>query len=284
MKVIEQSAKILPERDDILKQIEERGRVCYQSQDKITDGSAKKFVDDKIKRKHNSVLEMAVICLSYPIENPTNYMSVVNGTTSASVRAWREYIIDNPGRAALALKSKYPLLFGTLLTDGESPVHSPFIEMPTNDLDHTYVCVQFITNRVVTHEMVRHRPCSFLQESQRYVRYDSEDGIEFVRPVQYDNWATLQQVRFLNTCKQAEDYYRVNLREEMPAQEARNNLPNSTKTEILVYCNLRQWNHMFFMRAQGGADPQIKALMKPLLAEFRDKFPGNFDELQTKVE
>ena len=53
--------------NDILKRIELAGRVCYKSEDKITDDSAKSFVASIIKREHDSVLEhekisVRVIC------------------------------------------------------------------------------------------------------------------------------------------------------------------------------------------------------------------------------
>ena len=155
--------------------------------------------------------------------------------------------------------------------------------MPTNDLYHTYVCVKFITNRAVTHEIVRHRPCSFLQESQRYVRYSSKEGIEFIEPVGFYDRCKDSQTSWdltMRTCEMV--YHRMLLNGDTP-QQARGVLPNDTKTEILVYCNLREWRHIFFMRTSSGADPQMIALMKPLLEEFRNKYPGHFVKLTPSV-
>lgn len=41
----------------ILQRLEECGRVCYKSEDKITDGSAEKFIRGIIKSGHEAVLE-----------------------------------------------------------------------------------------------------------------------------------------------------------------------------------------------------------------------------------
>jgi len=59
MKIINPSVEILTPLDgiEILKHIERVGRVCYKSEDKITDDSAKKFVADLIKRGHEAVIE-----------------------------------------------------------------------------------------------------------------------------------------------------------------------------------------------------------------------------------
>ena len=288
MKIISQSVVILPEREDILKQIEERGRICYQSQDKITDESAPKFVDKIIKNGHNSVLEMAVICVEGEIPDPTKFMQVSNGITSASVRAWREFLTKRNINVPLQLHSRMSILFKDLITrdkTSESLCFMSFniIPMPTNDLNHTYVCAKFKTNRAMSHELVRHRPISILQESQRYVRYDRPEGIEFIKPHDFDDWGEYPKKLFRQSCVQSETNYQIRLEAGQTPQQARGSLVNDCKTELLIYCNLREWNHIFFMRSQGGADPQMKALMKPLLEEFRVKFPGHFDVLQPSV-
>ena len=59
MKLIKPYYEILSEIDGvkILKNIERAGRVCYKSEDKITDISAEKFVSKLLKSKHESVVE-----------------------------------------------------------------------------------------------------------------------------------------------------------------------------------------------------------------------------------
>lgn len=288
MKIIEQSHQILPEIDDLVKQLEERGRICYQSQDKITAESAPKFAARIIKNGHNSVLEMAVICIEGEIPDPIKYMQVTNGITSASVKAWREFLIKRSINVPLQLHSRMSVLFEDIINKDKNNGSLCFmsfniIPMPTNDLNHTYVCVKFITNRAMTHEIVRHRPCSFLQESQRYVKYDRPEGIEFIKPVEFDDWSKYQQNIFESSCIFSESHYSLRRLSGQTPQQARGSLINDTKTEILVYCNLREWRHIFFQRTQGGADPQMKALMRPVLEEFRERFPGHFDVLKPSV-
>lgn len=59
MKLIKPSFRIISEIDgrDILRRIEIAGRTCYKSEDRITENSAKEFVQMVLKRGHESVIE-----------------------------------------------------------------------------------------------------------------------------------------------------------------------------------------------------------------------------------
>ena len=52
MKIVKPSIELMDEIDggEILKKIERIGRVCYKSEDSISDGSAERFVKDLIRR------------------------------------------------------------------------------------------------------------------------------------------------------------------------------------------------------------------------------------------
>ncbi|MDY6893799.1 MAG: FAD-dependent thymidylate synthase [Thermotogota bacterium] len=138
------------------------------------------------------------------------------------------------------------------------------------------IIVKFITNRGVTHELVRHRLCSFAQESTRYVNYGRDD-IKFIKPVwicmehQLGLWKLAMSI--------AEDFYKALLREGWQPQQAREVLPNSLKTEIVVKANIREWRHIFNLRCSKNAHPQMRALMIPLLEELKEKLPVVFDDI-----
>lgn len=71
MKLIKPSVEIIeqqPGLEGIYKQIEYAGRICYRSSNKITEDSAKPFVDRMIKSGHHSVLEHGTVYLKIPIE------------------------------------------------------------------------------------------------------------------------------------------------------------------------------------------------------------------------
>jgi len=145
--------------------------------------------------------------------------------------------------------------------------------------------VKFITNRGVTHEIVRHRIASYAQESTRYVRYDKED-MQFIRPV-WGNWdvenlneinvVTSPEWRWLDAMEQAEVNYKFLMENGWIAQQAREVLPNSLKTEICMKTNFRSWINFFILRTSKAAHPQMRALATGLLKEVVTKVPVIFD-------
>lgn len=59
MKIIEPKVELInaPDYTTLLSTVEQAGRTCYKSEDKITDGSAEKFVRNILKRGHEAVIE-----------------------------------------------------------------------------------------------------------------------------------------------------------------------------------------------------------------------------------
>ncbi len=141
------------------------------------------------------------------------------------------------------------------------------------------IIVRFITNRGVTHELVRHRMCSFAQESTRYVRYDG--NMEFIEPVWWEKSSGDQQELWKRAMADAETHYLKLLETGWKPQQAREVLPNSLKTEIVVKANIREWRHIFHLRCSSGAHPQIRELMIPLRDELKTLLPVVFDDVGT---
>ncbi len=171
-----------------------------------------------------------------------------------------------------------------------------FVDMLVRHKHHAMIefgdiIVRLTTNRGVTHELVRHRLCSFAQESTRYVKYDG--GMAFIRPVWSDqrligDWDKETTVPgnlpegdriWLESMIRAEEDYTRLMEEGWKAQAAREILPNSLKTEIVVKANIREWRHIFALRCAKSSHPQMVELMRPLLAELKSKLPVVFDDL-----
>jgi len=142
-------------------------------------------------------------------------------------------------------------------------------------MEHVSASVRFITNRSITHELVRHRLASFSQESTRYVDY--QDEMEFIQPVWLDAHS---EGPFLRTCESAEVAYRI-FRKIMGwrPEQAREVLPNALKTEIVMTANLREWRHVFKLRTSKAAHPQMRALMLSCLEGFKREIPVLFDDI-----
>jgi thymidylate synthase (FAD) len=138
-------------------------------------------------------------------------------------------------------------------------------------IEFAHMVVKFITDRGVSHELVRHRLCSFAQESTRYCNY--KGGVVFIEPSTFEDWDQESRVVWLQSCERSEQRYVKLIELGRSPQQARAVLPNSTKTEIVVKANMREWLHIFQLRCAPSAHPDIQALMNPLrkelLAEFK---------------
>lgn len=148
-------------------------------------------------------------------------------------------------------------------------------------LEFVDITVRFITNRGVTHELVRHRLFSFAQESTRYVRYDGK--MAFIRPIWWQDCTPVQQEIWQKTMAETEKRYRELLENGWRPEQAREVLPNSLKTEIVVKGNIRTWRHCLKLRTSKKAHPQIRALMLPLLDELQERVPVVFDDIYRPI-
>jgi len=141
-------------------------------------------------------------------------------------------------------------------------------------IEHVIASVKLITNRSVSHELVRHRLCSFSQESTRYVRYSD---MEFIKPVWYAEWDFNKRTIFETACMVSELKYKELIKSGATPEQAREILPNSLKTELIVTANLREWRHIFKLRCSKKAHPQIRALMQSVLIGFQEAVPVLFE-------
>lgn len=147
-------------------------------------------------------------------------------------------------------------------------------------LEFADVKVKFITNRGISHELVRHRPCSFAQESTRYVRYND---VDFIEPEWWLRAKVDQRQSWLDAMCSAEEKYTALLDSGLSPQDARGVLPADTKTEIRVKTNIREWRHIFSLRCARSAHPQMRSLLAPLLADFKQLMPVFFDDISSEL-
>lgn len=208
MKVIEPSYSFLGDIDGVamLQKIEIAKRICYQSEDRITQDSYLASAADLIARGHEAMLE------------------------------------------------------------------------------HASVSVLFTIDRGVANEVTRHRIASFAQSSTRYCNFSQDkfgNEITVIRPcflrngtVAYDEW--------YEACAVAEQKYFSLLRIGMKPEEARDVLPISTMTKLVMTANLREWRHFFKLRAVGTTGkphPQMLQVTVPLLGDFKKIIPVVFNDL-----
>lgn len=149
-------------------------------------------------------------------------------------------------------------------------------------IEHASATVRFVTDRGVTHELVRHRIAAYSQESTRYANYSKDkfgNEITVIRPLFWKEGSP-EFAAWAEAMENAERSYLALIEGGAQAQEARSVLPNSLKTEIVMTANLREWRHVFRLRCSGPAHPQIREIMLPLLDEFSKRIPAVFDDLR----
>lgn len=189
------------------------------------------------------------------------------------------------------LREEYPLIFGEFTEYPTNTVIEPYytplfkllsreevVEDIRKNVDKDYVdkeiskhlthTVLFVCDRGVTHEFVRHRPCSFAQESTRYCNYSLgkfDNSVTFIEPFFFASKENHSQyVKWLQAMNRAEEIYFELLENGATPQEARSVLPNSLKTELVITATEQEWQHIINLRyngTTGAPHPQIKEVM-----------------------
>lgn len=271
--------------EGVYKQIERVGRVCYKSEDKITEDSAKPFVDRMIKSGHGAMLEHGTVYLKVfnVIENSelidkyksNKYSVVKEGTEIYNCHG------DILYGSCKCITTNYRVLAENGWLDDLKYICGP------TEFHEKRITVHFVCDRGVSHEFVRHRVMSFAQESTRYCNYSKDkfgNELTFIQPCWLDDERlklygpyhtvirdkSLESI-FIASLNNAEKDYIDLIDLGWKPQEARAVLPNSLKTELVVTGFVSDWNHFFDLRARGttGAPhPQAKELAEPLMKEF----------------
>jgi len=283
MKIIKPSVEffgVVPtDYDDAIKFIEMAGRTCYKSEDKITSDSSKDFVTRLIKNKHLAMVEHSnfVLRMDQPMIHEPNLLNEIEASCGKFLNVTHdaEYIYIGGNFTAWYQRGN--------VIGWYDPIFSVFAEVYTDLFDiHIFnpptslwaVCphdkipqrlhrysAKFICDRGVSHELVRHRPCSFAQESTRYVDYAGKE-MEFIEPDDFDSWSERSKSIFTYTCVDAmENYQQLVSNQELKPQQARAILPNALKTEIIITTDIAEWMHIRKLRTAKDAHPDMQRVM-----------------------
>lgn len=148
-------------------------------------------------------------------------------------------------------------------------------------VEHANATVDMLVDRGITHEIVRHRLFSFTQESTRFVNYEKKMPPSFIAPFDTDQPDDSEAYTFWwQTILNCERQYRLMLHAGCAPQIARSVFPNALASRIIITGNLRNWRHFFIMRTTKEAHPQMRQVTIPLLAEFKEKIPIVFDDIE----
>lgn len=256
--------------EGIYKQIERAGRVCYKSEDKITEDSAGEFVNRMIKSGHGAMLEHGTV-----------YLLVGAEDADKDMRLWE---LANNKYSEITFVASTGLNYIT--TNYRVLVENDWLDLlkyqcePT-EFHEKRITVHFVCDRGVSHEFVRHRVFSFAQESTRYCNYSKDkfgNEVTFIEPCwthlktgNYNGVDNFDGDYFEHILREAEFYYFKLLENGWTPQQARAVLPNSLKTELVMTGFTKDWEHFFKLRDAGSAHPQARELAQPLHEEFIDR-------------
>ena len=294
MKIINPSVSVITEKDPF-KKIERVGRTCYKSEDKITEDSAKKFYKGLCNRKHTAMVEHTTFLFKLDrfqyevLRNNfnTKYLNFTNDNgrylVSGNLRALNEsgalflcralYTLDpeliynEEMRAFLETYKIEGKVFIIDFSELKNPTENEF-------MNHFYMTFHYITDRGVTHEMVRHRPASYAQESTRYCNYVKEQfggELTFIKPTHWDSLPDHIKHSYIKTWESSECEYDYLIRHGETPQQARAVLPNALKTEIIMTACAGELEHYFDLRSRGvtGAPhPDIKTVADMALTMY----------------
>lgn len=290
MRLIKPKVEIInqePGVEGLFKHMELCARTCYKSEDKITEDSARKFIDNVIvARGHTAMLEHGTVYLKIPY-------GIMYDTGYFSNEAIATKYIDNP----------YSIVQNSQIYDYWCVTSNYRVLLQNGWLDDLqYLCepteyhvrritVRFICDMGVAREFCRHRVFSFAQESTRYCNYSkAKFGKELncIIPRWYKNMfegnsynielchtydltisegLSRTEAAWIQAMCEAESTYFGLLTEGEPAQQARNVLPLALKTELIMTGTDEQWAGFFNLRCARDAHPQARELA----IELRDR-------------
>ena len=272
MKLIKPKAELLlqqPGLEGVYKQIELAGRTCYRSMDKITEDSAKPFVDRMIKSNHLAMLE--------------------HGTVYLIIKWWHifkffKYLLNPYSKVR---KFKYITTNLRVIKEHNWDNDLKYICEPTEYHEKRYT-FGLTTSIGVTRELNRHRVNSIAEMSTRYCNYSKDkfgNEVTFCLPSwvsssEYTEMTPDERI-FFRSCEHAEfDYLRLISKGWQP-QQAREVLPLCTATEIIHTAYVSDWRHFFDLRYFGttGAPHSNMVELTGLMAKEADKY-GIWKELE----
>ncbi len=325
--------------------IERIGRICYKSEDKITDESSIKFVNALSKNQHTAMFEHANLYITMsivdyivikaildieaeqvltdampPIPLKTFFRMTDYGNThviSANFRAWSQLLewysnlsyeslqkiltssyftnlriqasymgkilhtLKPILRVKMKLHAKYPEIFRydcspdeiEIINSNTSSDRIKIFDSNTAFIDyiwdsstapedvvnailkqHVVHTVIFTCDRGISHELVRHRPASYAQESTRFCNYGINKfgkEITVIEPCYWTNKTDAAYQNWYDSCLFSEEKYFALLDSGCTAQQARGVLPTDLKTEIAVTATENEWEHILNLRLLG---------------------------------
>lgn len=251
--------------EELYKFLEVITRVCYKSEDKITENSYINFMKSLLNKSHTSSLEHGTIYLIF--KNTNIWNKYINNPYS-------KYFVNKDGVAFVTTNYR-------VLVDNNWLGDLNYITLPT---PNHYLRVTFKVQcaRAIATEFLRHRVLSFIQESTRFTKY--VDNLIFIKPF----WCNapegeytcedvykmfditddeLKEEMFLYSLCCIEENFKILLKKKARPQEIRDILPLCFKTDIYISGFIEDFlgnplknKGVVPLRTHSSAHPDIRSL------------------------
>jgi thymidylate synthase (FAD) len=144
-------------------------------------------------------------------------------------------------------------------------------------LEHAYATFRISgASRAFTHQLVRHRLCSFIQQSQRYV---DESNFSYVEPDSIKNNPEAHSV-FIDFMNKAKEAYLKLSKLKIKKEDARYVLPNAVESQIVVSANFREWRHIIDLRGKPQSQWEIRRVAIEILKILKHHAPNVFGDFE----
>lgn len=283
MRLIKPSHEIIEQEPGLLgvcKQIEKAARVSYKSENRITEDSWKSLLDNLLKNKHYSPFEFGTIYLTIQIDSPMYDWGYIKKIQIVKFYQNNKYSWVNH-KSVGTMQYYYITTNARVLIENDRVDDVCYFVEPTTHHEKR-ACVKFILSRGTSHEYVRHRCMSFIQESTRYCNYSSDkfsNEVTYIipnwtdlKPGYYRGWPNNSALidPFLSSLQTCETAYFELLKQGWKPQHAREVLPNALKTELWMCGFVEDWYHFFELRCSSSAHPSARELAIPLEEDFKN--------------
>ena len=269
MRLIKPSFEILEQPsglDGIYKMIELAGRTCYKSEDKITEDSAKGFVERMVKSGHGAMLEHGTVYLAMPME--TIIPIEANGWGKYTKNPYSKgfKICEVNGQKRVAVTTNLRVLVENGWLDDLKYICEP------TEYHEKRICVRYTSDIHFYKDITRHRVFSWAIESTRFCNYIKSrfgSSVTFATPI----WLKEEeQEEFEEDLKTIESIYFKWINKGWQPQQAAYFLIQGTKAEIIMTGFISDYKHFFDLRSEiaktGKPHPTVVELVEPLRQEF----------------
>lgn len=249
--------------EDIYRQVERSGRICYKSEDKITPTSAEPFVQRMIASEHTAMLEHGSVYLEITLPKKAWNKEIVNkyyrNKYSKVTNTYNDYdyIYYVSTNLRVIIENHWESDLRYLCEPG--PLHEK------------RVTVHFTSDIHFYKDTTRHRVFSWAIESTRFCNYIKAkfgSSVSFATPV----WLKPEDTEeFEKDLKTIEEIYFKWLGRGWKPEEAAYFLIQGTKAEVVMTGFIEDYKHFFDLRALGTTGkphPSVKELVEPLRQEF----------------